>query len=85
VLSETGTLLIVPPSGLFLDIKYGNLLKLDAFANILACVHGHKKLNMAETLQYYPSNFITVDQIGSNKRFLGLNTLYARVHGSCRE
>lgn len=68
-----------PPTsfrGLFLDIKYGNLLKLDSFANILACVHGHKKLDVAETLQYYPSNFITVDQIGSNKRFLALNTLY---------
>lgn len=68
-------------SGLLLDIKYGNLLKLDSFANILVCVHGRTKLTQSEMIERYPSRFITVDQIGSNKRFLALNTLYDIING----
>lgn len=68
--------LCVQYSGLLLDIKYGNLLKLDSFANILVCVHGRTKLTQSEMIERYPSRFITVDQIGSNKRFMALNTLY---------
>eukprot|EP00124_Ichthyophonus_hoferi_P000869 Ihof_evm10s37 gene=Ihof_evmTU10s37 len=62
--------------GLFLDIKYGNLIKLDAFCNIIVAVHGHTILSPKECKRLYPSNFIAPDFIGSKKRYQGLNTLF---------
>jgi 5'-nucleotidase len=58
--------------GLWLDKKYGNLLKLDSHRNILVCVHGLKILNNEETLKYYPNRFITYEE----GRIYTLDTLY---------
>ena len=33
-----------PTRGLWFDMHYGNLLKVDAYGNILACVHGFEFL-----------------------------------------
>lgn len=36
---------IFPVRGLWFDLIYGNLLKVDGFGNILVAVHGFKFLN----------------------------------------
>ncbi|CAF4679035.1 unnamed protein product, partial [Rotaria sp. Silwood1] len=50
-----------PLRGLWYDKLYGNLLKVDAYGNILTVVHGFKFLSGHEVRQIYPNKYITVD------------------------
>ncbi|CAF0774343.1 unnamed protein product [Adineta steineri] len=50
-----------PLRGLWYDKLYGNILKVDAYGNILTVVHGFKFLNGHEVRQMYPNKYITVD------------------------
>uniref|UniRef100_A0AAX7SWP1 Cytosolic purine 5'-nucleotidase n=1 Tax=Astatotilapia calliptera TaxID=8154 RepID=A0AAX7SWP1_ASTCA len=58
-----------PTRGLVFDTMYGNLLKVDAYGNILVCVHGFNFLKG----EMYPNKFI---QRGDTDRFYILNTLF---------
>ncbi|XP_008315584.1 cytosolic purine 5'-nucleotidase isoform X2 [Cynoglossus semilaevis] len=62
-----------PTRGLVFDTMYGNLLKVDAYGNILVCVHGFNFLRGPETRERYPNKFI---QRGDTERFYILNTLF---------
>ncbi|CAF3127307.1 unnamed protein product [Rotaria socialis] len=50
-----------PLRGLWYDKLYGNLLKVDAYGNILTVVHGFKFLSGHEVRQTYPNKYVTVD------------------------
>ncbi|XP_017196431.2 5'-nucleotidase domain-containing protein 4 isoform X1 [Oryctolagus cuniculus] len=62
-----------PTRGLVFDALYGNLLKVDAYGNVLLGVHGLAFLSEAEIWSYYPSKFI---QRADLQRFHTLNTLF---------
>ncbi len=59
-------------SGLWYDKKFGHLLKIDAYGNILVCVHGFHFLKSTEIRKYYPNKFINFDE----SRIFVLNTLF---------
>lgn len=58
--------------GLWFDKQYGNLLKVDAYGNILVCVHGFKFLKGHEVSKLYPNKYIQLDE----SRVYVLNTLF---------
>ncbi|KAI5108005.1 cytosolic purine 5'-nucleotidase [Silurus meridionalis] len=62
-----------PTRGLVFDTLYGNLLKVDAYGNILVCAHGFNFMRGPETRELYPNKFI---QRGDTDRFYILNTLF---------
>ncbi|TWW58623.1 cytosolic purine 5'-nucleotidase isoform X2 [Takifugu flavidus] len=62
-----------PTRGLVFDTMYGNLLKVDAYGNILVCVHGFIFLRGPEIRERYPNKFIQRDD---TERFHILNTLF---------
>uniref|UniRef100_A0AAX7T4T2 5'-nucleotidase, cytosolic IIb n=1 Tax=Astatotilapia calliptera TaxID=8154 RepID=A0AAX7T4T2_ASTCA len=62
-----------PTRGLVFDTMYGNLLKVDAYGNILVCVHGFNFLRGPEIRERYPNKFIQRDD---TERFYILNTLF---------
>ncbi|KAM8860138.1 5'-nucleotidase, cytosolic IIa isoform 1-T1 [Spinachia spinachia] len=62
-----------PTRGLVFDSMYGNLLKVDAYGNILVCVHGFNFVKGSDTREMYPNKFI---QRGDTERFYILNTLF---------
>uniref|UniRef100_A0A672R9Q4 Cytosolic purine 5'-nucleotidase n=1 Tax=Sinocyclocheilus grahami TaxID=75366 RepID=A0A672R9Q4_SINGR len=62
-----------PTRGLVFDTMYGNLLKVDAYGNILVCAHGFSFLRGPEIRELYPNKFI---QRGDTERFYILNTLF---------
>ncbi|XP_041368347.1 cytosolic purine 5'-nucleotidase-like isoform X2 [Gigantopelta aegis] len=61
-----------PVRGLWFDKCYGNLLKMDAYGNILVCVHGFKFLKPQEIGELYPNKFLALD----DTRMYVLNTLF---------
>ncbi|XP_039283099.1 cytosolic purine 5'-nucleotidase isoform X2 [Nilaparvata lugens] len=61
-----------PVRGLWFDSLYGNLLKVDAYGNILVCVHGFEFLKHSTIYELYPNKFITLDE----SRVYVLNTLF---------
>lgn len=61
-----------PVRGLWFDKLYGNLLKVDAYGNILVCSHGFRFLKSHEVIEYYPNRFIQLD----DNRCYVLNTLF---------
>lgn len=72
VLSDTHYDSSFPIRGLWFDSLYGNFLKVDAFGNILVCVHGFKFLKTSEIFNLYPNKFVQMDE----KRIYVLNTLF---------
>ncbi|MBN3291455.1 5NTC nucleotidase, partial [Polypterus senegalus] len=58
---------------LVFDTMYGNLLKVDAYGNILVCVHGFNFMRGPEIREQYPNKFIQRDD---TERFYILNTLF---------
>ncbi|CAF3756938.1 unnamed protein product [Adineta steineri] len=50
-----------PLRGLWYDKLYGNLLKVDAYGNILTVVHGFKFLSGHEVRELYPNKYIVGD------------------------
>lgn len=62
-----------PVRGLWYDKLYGNLLKMDAYGNILVCVHGFKFLKANEIYKIYPNKYINFDE----SRVYALNTLFS--------
>ncbi|KTF78923.1 hypothetical protein cypCar_00037496 [Cyprinus carpio] len=60
-------------AGLVFDTMYGNLLKVDAYGNILVCAHGFSFLRGPDIRELYPNKFI---QRGDTERFYILNTLF---------
>ncbi|KAI4456522.1 nucleotidase domain-containing [Holotrichia oblita] len=44
--------------GLWFDAVYGNLLKVDAYGNILVCVHGFEFLKHSQVYELYPNKFL---------------------------
>uniref|UniRef100_A0A8C9VX32 Cytosolic purine 5'-nucleotidase n=1 Tax=Scleropages formosus TaxID=113540 RepID=A0A8C9VX32_SCLFO len=58
-----------PTRGLVFDSMYGNLLKVDAYGNILVCAHGFNFMRG----YLYPNKFIQRDD---TERFYILNTLF---------
>ncbi|KAI4832719.1 hypothetical protein KUCAC02_015673, partial [Chaenocephalus aceratus] len=62
-----------PTRGLVYDTMYGNLLKVDAYGNILVCCHGFNFLRGPEIRERYPNKFIQRDD---TERFYILNTLF---------
>ncbi|KAK1802982.1 hypothetical protein P4O66_021514, partial [Electrophorus voltai] len=62
-----------PTRGLVFDTLYGNLLKVDAYGNILVCVHGFNFLRGPDIRELYPNKFIQRDD---TERFYILNTLF---------
>eukprot|EP00761_Pharyngomonas_kirbyi_P013571 gb/GECH01013600.1/.p1 GENE.gb/GECH01013600.1/~~gb/GECH01013600.1/.p1 ORF type:complete len:514 (+),score=137.57 gb/GECH01013600.1/:1-1542(+) len=63
-----------PQRGLFLDIKRGNLLKVDMFGSILMCVHGHHALDKKTMQHEYPDMIVHPEDIGG--RYHLFNTLF---------
>lgn len=61
-----------PIRGLWFDTRYGNLLKVDSYGNILVCVQGFKFLKSHEIRMLYPNKFI---QLNENRIYI-LNTLF---------
>lgn len=61
-----------PIRGLWFDALYGNLLKVDAYGNILVCVHGFQFLKKSEIIDYYPNLFLTLEE----GRVFVMNTLF---------
>jgi len=61
-----------PTRGLWFDTYHGNLLKVDAYGNILVCCHGFRFLKASEIAQKYPNKFIHLD----HSRIYVLNTLF---------
>ncbi|XP_041368977.1 cytosolic purine 5'-nucleotidase-like [Gigantopelta aegis] len=61
-----------PIRGLWFDSMYGNLLKVDAFGNILVCVHGFQFMRGHQIHVLYPNKFVQLDET----RFRIFNTLY---------
>ncbi|KAM9489527.1 cytosolic purine 5'-nucleotidase-like isoform 2-T2 [Salvelinus alpinus] len=64
-----------PTRGLVFDTMYGNLLKVDAYGNILVCVHGFNFLRGPEIRELYPNKFIQRDDT-ERFCFYILNTLF---------
>uniref|UniRef100_H3AJX9 5'-nucleotidase, cytosolic IIa n=1 Tax=Latimeria chalumnae TaxID=7897 RepID=H3AJX9_LATCH len=64
---------VFPTRGLVFDTLYGNLLKVDAYGNILVCAHGFNFMKGPETREQYPNKFIQRDD---TERFYILNTLF---------
>ncbi len=62
--------------GLFLDKKLGNLLHLDNFGFIMACVHGFRsvKLHDPQLLEWYPEKIVHPSDFG--KRYYCFDTLF---------
>ncbi|KAG5865402.1 hypothetical protein JTB14_010848 [Gonioctena quinquepunctata] len=58
--------------GLWFDSLYGNLLKVDAYGNILVCVHGFEFLKHSRVYELYPNKFLTLEE----SRVYVLNTLF---------
>lgn len=61
-----------PIRGLWFDTLYGNFLKVDAYGNILVCVHGFKFLKTSEIYHIYPNKFVQMN----DSRIYVLNTLF---------
>ncbi|KAL1122448.1 hypothetical protein AAG570_002779 [Ranatra chinensis] len=61
-----------PVRGLWFDSLYGNLLKVDAYGNILVCVHGFQFLKNSQIYELYPNKFLQLDE----SRVYVLNTLF---------
>lgn len=61
-----------PVRGLWFDTLYGNFLKVDAYGNILVCVHGFKFLKTSEIFSIYPNKFVQMN----DSRIYVLNTLF---------
>lgn len=62
-----------PVRGLWFDTLYGNMLKVDAFGNIVVCVHGFQfEKDQKKIYEQYPNKFVQMDE----KRFIIFNTLY---------
>lgn len=61
-----------PVRGLWFDTIYGNLLKVDAYGNILVCVHGFEFLKHSQVYELYPNKFLQLDE----SRVYVLNTLF---------
>ncbi|XP_021939529.1 cytosolic purine 5'-nucleotidase isoform X2 [Zootermopsis nevadensis] len=61
-----------PVRGLWFDSLYGNLLKVDAYGNILVCVHGFEFLKHSQVYELYPNKFQQLDE----SRVYVLNTLF---------
>uniref|UniRef100_S4RHN3 Cytosolic purine 5'-nucleotidase n=1 Tax=Petromyzon marinus TaxID=7757 RepID=S4RHN3_PETMA len=61
-----------PIRGMVFDTLYGNLLKVDAYGNLLVCVHGFKFMK-PEIREQYSNKFIQRDD---TERFYVLNTLF---------
>uniref|UniRef100_A0A1B0DDA5 Uncharacterized protein n=2 Tax=Phlebotomus papatasi TaxID=29031 RepID=A0A1B0DDA5_PHLPP len=61
-----------PIRGLWFDTLYGNLLKVDAYGNILVCVHGFEFLKHSQVYDFYPNKFLKLDE----SRVYVLNTLF---------
>lgn len=61
-----------PVRGLWFDTLYGNFLKVDAYGNILVCVHGFKFLKTYEIFNIYPNKFVQMN----DSRIYVLNTLF---------
>lgn len=61
-----------PIRGLWFDTIYGNLLKVDAYGNILVCVHGFTFLKPQAIYDLYPNKFLQLDE----SRVYVLNTLF---------
>merc|ERR1712156_821732 len=61
-----------PVRGLWFDNLHGNLLKVDAYGNILVAVHGFKFLKANEVAEIYPNKFLQLD----DSRIYVLNTLF---------
>ncbi|XP_012259979.1 cytosolic purine 5'-nucleotidase isoform X2 [Athalia rosae] len=61
-----------PVRGLWFDTLYGNLLKVDAYGNILVCVHGFEFLKHSQVYELYPNKFLQLDE----SRVYVLNTLF---------
>jgi len=61
-----------PIRGLWFDTLYGNLLKVDAYGNILVCAHGFQFLKPSEIYTTYPNKFLQLDE----SRVYVLNTLF---------
>ncbi|XP_018917824.2 cytosolic purine 5'-nucleotidase isoform X5 [Bemisia tabaci] len=61
-----------PIRGLWFDSLYGNLLKVDAYGNILVCVHGFEFLKPSQIYELYPNKFLQLDE----SRVYVLNTLF---------
>ncbi|KAJ1521408.1 hypothetical protein ONE63_003082 [Megalurothrips usitatus] len=61
-----------PVRGLWFDSLYGNLLKVDAYGNILVCVHGFEFLKFSQVYELYPNKFLQLDE----SRVYVLNTLF---------
>ncbi|CAO1353294.1 unnamed protein product [Diamesa serratosioi] len=61
-----------PIRGLWFDSHFGNLLKVDAYGNILVCVHGFEFLKHSQVYELYPNKFLQLDE----SRVYVLNTLF---------
>uniref|UniRef100_A0A914W4K1 Cytosolic purine 5'-nucleotidase n=1 Tax=Plectus sambesii TaxID=2011161 RepID=A0A914W4K1_9BILA len=61
-----------PVRGLWFDMLFGNLLKVDGFGNILMGVHGFKFMKPSEIEELYPNKFLHL----SEQRVYVLNTLF---------
>ncbi|XP_071570328.1 cytosolic purine 5'-nucleotidase isoform X3 [Temnothorax nylanderi] len=61
-----------PVRGLWFDTLHGNLLKVDAYGNILVCVHGFEFLKHSQVYELYPNKFLQLDE----SRVYVLNTLF---------
>ncbi|XP_070501760.1 cytosolic purine 5'-nucleotidase isoform X2 [Chironomus tepperi] len=61
-----------PIRGLWFDTHFGNLLKVDAYGNILVCVHGFEFLKPHSIYDLYPNKFLQLDE----SRVYVLNTLF---------
>ncbi|XP_072095185.1 5'-nucleotidase, cytosolic IIa isoform X4 [Mobula birostris] len=59
--------------GLIFDTLHGNLLKVDAYGNILVCAHGFNFMRGPDIREQYPNKFIQRDD---TERFYILNTLF---------
>ncbi|XP_062927518.1 5'-nucleotidase, cytosolic IIa isoform X2 [Mobula hypostoma] len=62
-----------PTRGLIFDTLHGNLLKVDAYGNILVCAHGFNFMRGPDIREQYPNKFIQRDD---TERFYILNTLF---------
>jgi len=71
-LGETSYDPTFPIRGLWFDSLYGNFLKVDAYGNILVCVHGFKFLKTSEIFSIYPNKFVQMNE----SRIYVLNTLF---------
>ncbi|XP_026683241.1 cytosolic purine 5'-nucleotidase-like isoform X4 [Diaphorina citri] len=61
-----------PIRGLWFDSLYGNLIKVDAYGNILVCVHGFEFLKPSQVYELYSNKFLQLDE----SRVYVLNTLF---------